>query len=811
MKTQLLKFNFLLIAMALLCLTLPAASASGVIPTPQYFEPIGHSIAVLRNGSVGIFLAPRDAAGKEKLKLAAAFLDQKLKQIDPAVQVKVGSRTGSKESGTNIYLWDYGTDPNPPLVLNFLDRQVLANRSRYGQSYVIRTTNERTVWVVGSTDEGVLLGTMSLLQLIQRTADGLQITATYIRDYPDFQYRAAADWLLNVEINRWALDWGQGIEAYKQLCERKIDQALRYKINMIVFDGFGWGLKQRFPGYGALMRSLNQYARARGIRLLYGGYGASYGIAYQSGPLYEAGAYMGQIFKNRESYPDGPIYECMGFPHARNGIDTRTLGSCRANEALNRLKGDELRKFVETIEPGALYIHHEDFGGYRGTEAAWQQRCSRCRRKWPNNSLKAPDGGAGGLANGYSALIRAVNSVHNSDGYDASRDCLIILVSPVYDADSPSSADWSNVLALWKNIGLQLPRADNIQVCFREIFPQRYGGRPWIHAFDSTMKSAGLKIGSYVFFAGGADNYITDYPLTGASVLNSVFQGATGIYNASGDFYEEPMEIINAEYEWNTHSAFYRDPKTYQKATDLWKRFAFSKDDPKELFDRGGLYERSCDLLYGAKAGPIMAKYYQESEWVPDTITETIEVREQPAKAESDYLPMMWDRVYAVPEQWRDLAVDSKTWGVSINDHAYSEHLARLHVDLKELHRRLARHWALKAELNSIGAKEVREAIEADPRPGSVPGLEFLEASFRVDQPLLEALTDFHHGMEQYATSRESGAGKADFERALKEATEAEDLAARSFPHPVDPVGGEVGALRTFSRTLIKSIKQQLQ
>ena len=27
-----------------------------------------------------------------------------------------------------------------------------------------------------------------------------------------------------------------------------------------------------------------------------------------------------------------------------------------------------------------------------------------------------------------------------------------------------------NVLELWRNIGLQLPKADNIQVCFREVF-----------------------------------------------------------------------------------------------------------------------------------------------------------------------------------------------------------------------------------------------------------------------------------------------------------------------------------------------------
>ncbi len=62
------------------------------------------------------------------------------------------------------------------------------------------------------------------------------------------------DWLLNVEINRWALDRGQGIEAFARLCERKLDEMLRLKINMVLMDGFGWGLEQRFREYGPLMR-----------------------------------------------------------------------------------------------------------------------------------------------------------------------------------------------------------------------------------------------------------------------------------------------------------------------------------------------------------------------------------------------------------------------------------------------------------------------------------------------------------------------------------------------------------------------------
>ena len=166
----------------------------------------------------------------------------------------------------------------------------------------------------------------------------------YVRDYPDFEFRAAADWLLNAEGNRWSMERGQGVDAYRMLCKQKLDQALRYKINMVLMDGFGWSLQQRFAGYADLMRDLNLYARARGIHLLFGGYGASYGITYQTGPLYEEGAYLGEVFKNRESYPDGPTYQCMGFTRGKKGVDPSILGKLPQQRRAEPAQGGRAEK-----------------------------------------------------------------------------------------------------------------------------------------------------------------------------------------------------------------------------------------------------------------------------------------------------------------------------------------------------------------------------------------------------------------------------------------------------------------------------------
>src|SRR5580704_1507464 len=109
-------------------------------------------------------------------------------------------------------------------------------------------------------------------------------------------------------------------------------------------------------------------------------------------------------FLRRLPYPDGLTYRCMGSD----------VGTCRANDELNQVKAEKLRRFVQTVEPGALYIHHEDVS-LNEFEPLWKQREARCRKRWPNDSVTAPDGAAGGLAHLDSQLINAINTVKNPE------------------------------------------------------------------------------------------------------------------------------------------------------------------------------------------------------------------------------------------------------------------------------------------------------------------------------------------------------------------------------------------------------------
>src|SRR5579885_2010703 len=762
-------------------LILPALCAADmdILPTPHYVEALGADVR-FPGHEIRVHVSGPELEVAETL-LARAFPDARF-------------AIGGMDAG--IFLHDYSASHEVGVALNFLDRQLLEESPLRKQSYVLRTDGH-AIWVVGGGSAGVLYGAATAAQLLRENGGRIEAPGTYIRDYPDFPYRAAADWLLNTEINRWSLDRGQGLADYGRLVRKELDRAALFKINVAVIDGFGWSLDKRPPGYAALMRELNRYARRRGMLLQYGGYGAAYDIAQRPGE------YQGTVFLNREAYPDGKVYQCLAFPERQGGIDPRTMGSCRSNEELNRLKAEDLARFVEAVEPGLLYIHHEDCCVFEDFQKAWLGRCERCRRRWPNDSLIAPDGGAGALAHGYGNLINAVNRVRH-DGYDAARDTQITIVSPVYMPATARSEDWGQVLALWRSITRLLPRAENVQICFREILPQQGGGRRWVELFNSMMRAGHLPFGAYVFVVGGAENFLTDYATTGIPAMNAYYRGARTIYNATGDAYRGPMEVLAAEYSWNARSTgFYRDPANAAEMSGV-ERWIYTPASPAEIYGPGKLFDRICAHLYGPGAGPRMSEYYRLAAHIPDVpVPPPPPDRPYYAGRKTRYLPRIWEYATALPDYWYHLLLDSQTWGAE-PEPGYEASLKAFNVTAGELHRRLARRWQLACQLNRRGAERVQAAIAAHPKPDTVEDLRFLEELFRVYQPLLEALRDYHTARWRTASPRTAGLLAA----ARKGALAAEQQAMIAFPEPVDPAIGDIRSLRTYPRRLADAIEK---
>jgi hypothetical protein len=313
-------------------------------------------------------------------------------------------------------------------------------------------------------------------------------------------------------------------------------------------------------------------------------------------------------------------------------------------------------------------------------------------------------------------------------------------------------------------------------------------------------------VGIYVYYASGSYGLFSDYPVSGGPALNAAFKGARTIYNTSGNFYWAPMEIVNAEYGWNVRSTgFYDDPFTSGDGWRAWHRYIHQVNGPEQISGRGGIYARACDLLYGPKAGPIMAQYYMESVWLPDVAVKEPEGWNQYVNRFT-YLPETWNRMYAVPMHYAHLMHDSNTWRLESSSPPV---VGGVKLDRKELHRRLARRWRLMAGLNAKGADYIRRALAAGPLPDAVDDLRFLETSFRVYQPWIEALADFHSGLDLYlSTPRQPDRAGEQFAAALRKAREAQRLAAQAFPSSVDPAGGgEVGAVRFYIDRLVQAVE----
>lgn len=749
-----------------------------VLPTPQFYEFLEGEIALPKGPvEVGLVLPARI---EPPTKVATELIRQRLKEAKIEARVverKVGQALD--KNGINLFLLPFSELPTSlqNSILTNEDRSLLAGSNRTGQEYVLVTRpKERAAYLVGQSGQGVLNAAVSLLQLMADEERQVRIPAIHLRDFPDFKYRMAADWLSNVEINRWVYDWGDGVKGYVGRIKRKLDLCSRYKINMVLAHGFGWGT-EFFPGFAAMMKNLNGYARDRGIRMVTGGYGASYGIAYQSGPLYEEAPYLGKVFRNQESYPSGKLYQCMGFSYSKDpSIDTRTLGSCRANEALNALKADELRQYVAKTEPGGLYLHHEDFGGFEGSQRSWLQRCDRCRKRWPSDDLRAPNGGAGGLAHGYRALIEAVQSVKNSQtGYDAARDCTLILVSPVYDANPESQTDWDNVLNLWRSIGKALPRSPNVEICFREVFPLKGSTRKWVPDFNRAMVEERLPFKAFMFFAGGADNYQSDYPLVASPTLSRSFLGAEALYNGGGGINQEPFQLINAEYSWNSRSnGFFTDPGKYEEAMDLWKKYRENELLPDPLFGPDGMLDRVCTLLYGRRAGKHVAELNRRFVSVGEDQTP----------------PAMWTKLYPLSVLWRSLAVDSAAWTKKIADPKLKRFLNEKGVDSAGYHKNMASRWAKWKEVTELGVRQVQGALrESDLKLESRADLEYFSRCLSVGVRFSELISDLHAWL----------AGNERQEALLRSSRE-KTKALESFIHGsfmtdmIDPSGGDIRA-----------------
>ena len=472
------------------------------------------------------------------------------------------------------------------------------------QGYVLEVKPESAV-VAALGPQGLQNGAATLLQLIRMEERALVAPCCRIEDWPDFRFRAAADWLLNVEINRWGYERGDGREALVARMKRKIDLAARYKANVIWFDGFGWST-DRMPGYAEFARELSDYARERHTRLAQAGYGGGYGFAYQKSQLYNA-RYQGRVFENRAFYPDGEVYDCAGLPSTEV---SRRYGTCLSNAALAELELAELTEFVRECRPGMLYIHDIDSGSFGGAHAGWKQRCPRCRERWPDDEMVSAQGAAAAYAAWFRQVAEALNAVETEDGqYVAARDCEILFVGPMYTSYHESDEIWSQSCDYLALVSEHLGAFPNVEFGIREQFVLDESRGLRVPELKGRLEGVGNGHGVCVISFVGGDNYYNSQLVSAAAAFQRYYQSADTVYNVTIGSLVEPAQLLSAEYAWHStaRGAFEILPSR-SEMLELLERCRSGVEVNPEVFGSDGLLRRACDRLYGAEAGGLVAE-----------------------------------------------------------------------------------------------------------------------------------------------------------------------------------------------------------
>jgi hypothetical protein len=603
----------------------PAVPASGralplVIPHPQSIRRAGGApIPLVQNGrcAVEIIASQRGDLFEE----AKSLVDQALRthatvaRSGPAatriilgtlISSEIAAAAPSERAHSLSPQATAMPTPRPPLT-----PQESAALARSEQAYVIRSQpgphpgpqpGQATVWILGASPLGAYYGATTLVQLIESPRPGTaELPPVEVCDYPDIPFRMAADWVLQWDWEVNGYDWGDGLDAFVARCKRKIDLCSRYKVNRVRFLGGRIApgpayMAERYAKIRRFALELNRYARRKGVALQYSS--SSWGGDYYGWGLF----YPQPWLLNRESYPNGRVYSCVGG----------TVGGCFTNDALVRIVAERHKQLVRDTEPGSLYLHQIDAATYAELAQIWKSRCAACRKRFADDEPCSAQGYAGAVAGLYNALIAQLKSVKNpTNGYDTAHDLEIVFASPGYSYWTESDADWDKDLRYFAQIGRLLADKRNVQITFREQYQRLDGRRLRIGEMSDTLTAANWPLAPFVFAVQGGGFIDSARLFVSSPVMTEINRGAATLYNANGHVHSELQVLANVNYAWNCRAPGGVAPSAFRGKALQEEAFRYAAGARHSEFLYGPFLESACAALYGRRATPAMVALFR--------------------------------------------------------------------------------------------------------------------------------------------------------------------------------------------------------
>jgi hypothetical protein len=167
-------------------------------------------------------------------------------------------------------------------------------------------------------------------------------------------------------------------------------------------------------------------------------------------------------------------------------------------------------------------------------------------------------------------------------------------------------------------------------------------------------------------------------------------------------------------------------PSSFAEGLQRWHALMKNEERPEAIFGAGGLLEKACGRVYGARAGAAMARFFSFHQ-----------------NRRSGTLPPFYpDKIYPTVVLWRFLEGDSAYWDPAPAA-AEQRALATLQIPRTELQQRLAWLWQQIADVNRQ-AEPMLEAVAGDLRPDAREDIERLRLSLRAGERLANLLAAHH-------------------------------------------------------------------